>query len=38
LINNDPYGAGWIIKIAMTDASEKDMLLGVAAYRELVGA
>jgi glycine cleavage system H protein len=38
LINNDPYGEGWIIKVAMTDASEKDMLLGVAAYRELVGA
>ena len=37
-INNDPYGAGWIIKVALTDESEKDMLLGVAAYRELVGA
>jgi glycine cleavage system H protein len=38
LINNDPYGEGWIIKIALTDESEMDMLLGVAAYRELVGA
>jgi len=38
LINNDPYGAGWIIKVALTDESEKDMLLGVAAYKELVGA
>ena len=38
LINDDPYGKGWIIKIALTDPSEKDMLLGVMAYRELVGA
>lgn len=38
LINEDPYGQGWIIKIALTDPSEKDMLLGVMAYRELVGA
>jgi glycine cleavage system H protein len=38
LINNDPYGEGWIIKIALTDESEVDMLLGVTAYRELVGA
>ncbi len=38
LINDDPYGRGWIIKIAITDPSEKDMLLGVMAYRELVGA
>lgn len=38
LINEDPYGQGWIIKVALTDPSEKDMLLGVMAYRELVGA
>jgi len=37
LINNDPYGAGWIIKIALTDTSEFDELLGVAAYKELTG-
>ena len=38
LINEDPYGQGWIVKVALTDPSEKDMLLGVMAYRELVGA
>lgn len=38
LINEDPYGNGWIVKVALTDPSEKDMLLGVMAYRELVGA
>lgn len=38
LINSDPYGAGWIIRAALTDESQVDMLMGVAAYRELVGA
>lgn len=38
IINSDPYGDGWIIKIALTDPSELDMLMGDAAYRELVGA
>jgi len=38
LINNDPYGKGWIIKVALTDLGEVDMLLGAVAYRELVGA
>lgn len=38
LINNDPYGAGWIIKVALTDTNEVDMLMGAMAYRELVGA
>ncbi len=37
LINNDPYGQGWIIRIALTDLSEYDELLGVAAYKELTG-
>ena len=38
LVNSDPYGKGWIVKVALTDASEKDMLLGAGAYKELVGA
>ena len=38
VINSDPYGEGWIIKIALTKEDERDMLLGVGAYRELVGA
>ncbi len=37
LINNDPYGQGWIIRIALTDLSEYDELLGVVAYKELTG-
>jgi glycine cleavage system H protein len=37
LINTDPYGDGWIIKIAVADAGELDALLDSDAYKELVG-
>ena len=37
LINTDPYGEGWIIKIAIADATELDELLEAPAYQELVG-
>ncbi len=37
LINEDPYGKGWIVRIAVNDPAELDMLLGSAAYGELVG-
>jgi len=36
-INNDPYGAGWIIKIEITNPSEIDSLLDVEAYKALLG-
>lgn len=32
LINNDPFGKGWIIKVKMDDASEVDALMDAAAY------
>jgi len=32
LVNNDPYGAGWMIRIRMTDASEVNTLMDAAAY------
>jgi glycine cleavage system H protein len=35
-LNQDPYGDGWIFVIEMSDASEVDALLDVAAYRRLV--
>jgi glycine cleavage system H protein len=38
LVNNDPYGNGWMIKIKMKDASEADSLLSADQYKELVGA
>ena len=36
LINSDPYGDGWIIKISVSDATELDALLEPDEYRELV--
>jgi len=38
IVNKDPYGQGWIIKIKLSDVSEKDELLTAAKYKELVGA
>ena len=35
-VNEDPYGAGWLIRIRMTNPSERDQLLDVAAYRKVV--
>lgn len=32
LVNNDPYGEGWIIRIAVKDATELDNLMDAAAY------
>lgn len=37
-VNSDPYGAGWMIKIKIADASEVDSLLSAEAYTELIGA
>ena len=37
LINTDPYGEGWVIKIAISDIAELDELLDSSAYQELVG-
>jgi glycine cleavage system H protein len=35
-VNEDPYGAGWLIRIRLTDPSEDDDLLDADAYREHV--
>lgn len=37
LLNSDPYGDGWIIKIEVEDASELDNLMDAAAYASHVG-
>ena len=37
LVNNDPYGEGWMIKITVADAAELDNLLDAAAYQALIG-
>jgi glycine cleavage system H protein len=38
LINNDPYGDGWIIKMKITIPSELDALLDAAAYKAALDA
>ncbi len=37
LINDDPYGDGWIIKMKINDSSELNDLLSPEEYKELVG-
>lgn len=37
LINSDPYGDGWVIKIKISDNSEVESLMDSASYGELVG-
>lgn len=37
LVNSDPYGKGWMIKIEFSDSSELENLLDAAAYTSLVG-
>jgi glycine cleavage system H protein len=36
LVNEDPFGAGWMIKLRVTDSSALDALLDAAAYKEAV--
>jgi glycine cleavage system H protein len=35
-VNADPYGDGWLVRIRLSDPSETEQLLDVAAYRELL--
>jgi glycine cleavage system H protein len=35
-VNTDPYGEGWLIRIRLTEPSEADALLDVAAYKQVV--
>lgn len=36
-VNEDPYNAGWMIKIKLSDQSEVANLLDAAGYKELIG-
>ncbi|MFA4870317.1 MAG: glycine cleavage system protein GcvH [Pedobacter sp.] len=38
LVNTDPYGAGWMVKVTLADASQAEGLLTADAYKALVGA
>jgi glycine cleavage system H protein len=35
-VNNDPYGAGWIIKLKVTDVADVEGLMTAEAYAELI--
>ena len=37
VINEDPYGKGWMIKVKMTDVSELDDLMDAEAYKASIG-
>jgi glycine cleavage system H protein len=38
LVNSDPYGKGWMIKVSIDDPSELDALLDAEAYKKLIGS
>ena len=37
LVNSDPYGRGWMIKVLISDFIELDSLLSADQYKELIG-
>jgi glycine cleavage system H protein len=37
LVNQDPYGKGWMVKMTVNDPSEVNGLMDAAAYKNLVG-
>jgi glycine cleavage system H protein len=38
LVNQDPYGDGWMVKMTLSDASQLENLMDAAAYKALIGA
>lgn len=38
LVNSDPYGKGWMVKVTLSDLAEVDGLLSADDYKALVGA
>ncbi len=38
LVNNDPYGAGWLIKFRLSDRSELEGLMSASDYSEIVAS
>ena len=36
LVNSDPYGKGWMIKIEISDSSQIENLLDAEAYKKLI--
>jgi glycine cleavage system H protein len=37
VVNKDPYGDGWMIKVALSNTGELNDLLSASAYKELIG-
>lgn len=37
LVNRDPFGEGWIIRVAVKDPAEMDQLMTASAYKEFTG-
>jgi glycine cleavage system H protein len=37
VINEDPYGEGWLVKVRLADASERDGLMDAASYEATLG-
>jgi glycine cleavage system H protein len=38
LVNQDPYGDGWMVKMTLSNPSQIDGLMDAAAYKALIGA
>ncbi len=38
LVNSDPYGKGWMVKVAVSNAADFDGLLSADDYQALIGA
>ncbi|PSG90644.1 glycine cleavage system protein GcvH [Aurantibacter aestuarii] len=38
LVNSDPYGAGWMVKVKVSDVSELDNLISADDYKAIIGA
>jgi glycine cleavage system H protein len=37
LVNSDPYGEGWMVKVALSDPAQVDSLMSASEYKDLVG-
>ena len=38
IVNSDPYGAGWMVKVKVANVSDMDQLLSSEDYKTLIGA
>ena len=38
LVNSDPYGDGWLVKVKLSDVADLDNLMDAAAYKDMINA